>query len=118
MSPSRRAVRQAKHNVYVKARLPVVADGNIADRAQDLTLFGDLDLLVGLLLEIEPADGRLLESTNGCHRSCSNLGVVREFRQRRESLFAGVENDDAGHGSRIASYFRALHGRYATLRWV
>jgi hypothetical protein len=34
----------------------VVADGKVADRAQDFALFGDLDFLVGILLEIEPAD--------------------------------------------------------------
>lgn len=40
-----RAVGKPKHDVNVKARLAVVADGNLADRAQDLALLGDLDFL-------------------------------------------------------------------------
>ena len=39
----------------VKAGIAVVADGNVADRAPDFALFGDLDFPVGLLLEIEPS---------------------------------------------------------------
>ena len=45
VSAPRRAVGKPKHDVNVKARLAVVADGNVADRAQDLALLGDLDFL-------------------------------------------------------------------------
>src|SRR5882724_7482260 len=65
MSATRRAVRQAKHNMYVEARLAVVADGNVPDRAHDFALLGDLDFLVCFLLKIEPADGGVLKSTDG-----------------------------------------------------
>src|SRR6266576_442214 len=118
MSATRRAVREAKHNMYVEARLAVVADGNVPDRAQDFALLGDLDFLVCFLLKIEPADGGVLKSTDGSQRGCGNSGIVCEFRQRFECFFAGCENDDAGLGSRVAGYFRALHGRHAALRWV
>src|SRR5882762_2260019 len=118
MSATRRAVRQAKHNMYVEARLAVVADGNVPDRAQDFALLGDLDFPVCFLLKIEPADGGVLKSTDGSQRGCGNSAIVCEFRQRFECFFAGCENDDAGLGSRVAGYFRALHGRHAALRWV
>jgi hypothetical protein len=108
MSATRRAVRQAKHNMYVEARVAVVADRNVPDRAQDFALLGNLDFLVCFLLKIEPADGGLLKSTDGSQGGCGKSGIVCEFRQRFECIFAGFENDDAGLGSRVAGYFRAL----------
>jgi hypothetical protein len=59
MPAARGAVGQAKDNVNVKARLAVVAHSDVTDRAQNLALLTDLDLLVRLLVEVEPADGRL-----------------------------------------------------------
>jgi hypothetical protein len=44
---ARGAVGQAEDDMNVKARLAVVADGDVADRTQDLALLVDLDLLVG-----------------------------------------------------------------------
>ena len=85
---TRRPVGQAENNVNVKTRIAVVADRNVADRAQDFALFGDLDFLVSLLLDIEPADGGFLESTDSSQGCRSNSGFVREFRQCRKRLFA------------------------------
>ena len=88
MAAARRAIGQAENDVNVKAGLAVVADRDVADRAQYLALLSDLDLLVGLLFEVEPADGRLFESADGRQRGCRELGVVREFRQRGKRLFS------------------------------
>src|SRR5450631_2184238 len=102
----------------VKAGIAVVADGNVADRAQDFALFGDLDFPVGLLLEIEPADNSAFEGADDGQRGRGYPGVVGGFRQRRKGLFARLENGDAGLGSRVAGYFSGLHRRQAALRWV
>jgi hypothetical protein len=61
MSAPRRAIGQTQNHMHVETRLSVVADSDIADRAQHLALLRDLDLPVGLLLEIEPANGRSFE---------------------------------------------------------
>jgi hypothetical protein len=74
----------------VKAGIAVVADGNVADRAQDFALFGDLDFPVGLLLEIEPADNSAFEGADDGQRGRGYPGVVGGFRQRRK-----------GRGSRL-----------------
>jgi hypothetical protein len=88
----------------VKAGIAVVADGNAADRAQDFALFGDLDFPVGLPFEIEPADNGAFEGADGGQGGRGYPGVVGGFRQRRKGLFARLENDDAGLGSRVAGY--------------
>jgi hypothetical protein len=44
-----------------KARFAVVSIGNVADRAQDLALFLNRNLPIGLGRQIEPANRRLLE---------------------------------------------------------
>ena len=59
----------------VKTSIAIVADRNVADRAQDFTLFGDLDFLVSLLLDIEPADGGFLESADGCQGGRGRCGT-------------------------------------------
>jgi hypothetical protein len=74
--------------VNVKTRIAVVADRNVADRAQDFALFGDLDFLVSLLLDFEPADGGFLECTDSSQGCRGNSGFVREFRQCRKRFFA------------------------------
>ena len=50
------------------------------------------------------------------HRRKQRRAPHGGFRQRRKGLFAGLENDDAGLGSRVAGYFRGLHRRQAALR--
>src|SRR4029077_9887106 len=112
-----RAVGQPEDDVNVKAGLTVVSDRHVSDRAQYLTLLSDLNLFVSLLFKIEPSDRRLFESADGCQRGCPKLGVVREFRQRGDRLFSGVQNGDTGLKARVASYLGALHGRQAALRW-
>ena len=97
---------------------PVVADRDVSDRAQHLALLPDVDLLVSLLVEVEPADGRLFEGADGGQRSRRESGIVREFRQRRERFFSGVKNDDAGLRSRVARYLGAFHLGQAALRRV
>jgi hypothetical protein len=104
VSTARRAVGKPEHDVNVETRLAVVADGNVADRAQDLALLGDLDFPVVLLLEIEPADNGAFEGADGGQGGRGYPGVVGGFRQRRKGLFARLENDDAGLGSRVAGY--------------
>jgi hypothetical protein len=105
MTAARRAVRQAEHDVNVKARLAIVADGDVSDCAQDLALLRDLDSLVGFLVKIEPPDHGLLEGPDGGKGRRVNPGIVCEFRQSRKCLFAGIEDDDAGFGSRVAGTF-------------
>src|SRR5258708_6672825 len=95
MPAARRAVRQAKNDMNVEACLAVVADSDNPNRAQDFTLFDNLDFSVGLLFEIEPADGGSFEGTDRRQGSRGDPGLVREFRQRRECLFSGIDNDDA-----------------------
>ena len=102
----------------MEARSAVVADGNVADCAQNLALLSDLDLPVSLPVDVEPTDSRVLEGSNSRKRGRRDAGVVGEFRQRRERLFSRVENDDAGLCSRIARYLGALHDDQAALRFV
>src|SRR6202012_2706842 len=96
--------------MQMQTRLAVVADRDVADRAQDFALLLDLDLLIGLLVEVEPSDGRLLEGADRRQRSRRDAGLVRKFRQSRERFLSGVQDDDAGFGTRVARYLRALHG--------
>ncbi len=58
MASSGRAVREAEHDVNVEARLVVVADCNVPNGAQHLTLLIHFDFLVGLAGEIKPAHRR------------------------------------------------------------
>jgi hypothetical protein len=110
VSAPRRSIGQPENDVHMQARFSVVTDRDIADRAKDLALLIDCDLLVSLLVEVEPADGRLLERADGRQRGRRDANFVGELRERREGLFSGVEHDDAGLGSRIVRYLLALHG--------
>src|ERR1700761_7610726 len=94
----------------------VVADCDVADCTQNFALLLDLDLLVGLFVEIEPTDGRLLERADGRQRSRRDAGLVRKLRERGKGVFSGVEDDDAGFGSRVSSYPGALHDLRP--RWI
>jgi len=118
MPATRRAVGQAENDMNMEARFPVVPDGNVADRAQYLALLRDLDLLLRLPVDVEPTNGRPLEGSDCRQRCRRDAGVVREFREGRESLFSGVENDDAGLSPAIARYPGALHDNPAALRFV
>jgi hypothetical protein len=66
-APSGRAVGQTQDHMHVDTRLSVVADSD-PDRAQHLALLRDLDLLIGFLLEIEPANDRRFEGAYGGER--------------------------------------------------
>src|SRR3954452_8148056 len=95
----------------VKARLAVVADGNVSDRAQHLALFANFDPLVALRCNVEPSDGRLFEGADRSQRCRGNPGLVGEFRQRRKRLLAAIEDDDVNLRSRPVGYELALHVR-------
>ncbi|MCS3892092.1 hypothetical protein M2171_001225 [Bradyrhizobium japonicum USDA 38] len=79
MSAPRRTVGKTQNHMHVKARLSVVADRDITDRAQHLALLRDLDLFIGLLLEVEPANGRPFEGADGRERRRSDTGIVGDL---------------------------------------
>jgi hypothetical protein len=82
MAAAGRSVGEAQNDVKMEARFAVIANGNIPDRAQDFALIGDLDLLVGFLGEIEPADRGLFEGANRGQRCGIHSGVICESCQR------------------------------------
>ena len=57
----------------MKAGLAVVADRYVPDGAQDLALLSDLDLFVSLVFEIEPSNGRFLESAEAVSEAAVSL---------------------------------------------
>jgi len=59
--------------MHVEAGLAVVAGGDVAQKAQPFALAVDLDRLIDLLGEIEPADRRALE---GAERRQRRAGEV------------------------------------------
>jgi hypothetical protein len=63
----------------VRTGFAVVADRDIVHGAQDFAPFSVPDLLVNLIVEIEPSDPRSLESADGRERRCCQLGVVRKL---------------------------------------
>src|SRR3977135_2014717 len=96
MAAAGRAVAQTQHRVHVEAGLAVVADGDVAQEAQALALAVDLDRLISLLGEIEPADRRALEGAERRQRRAGEAGPCGEVGDGGEGLLAGVENEDEG----------------------
>lgn len=94
MAAAGRAVDEAEDRVDMDTGLAVIAGGHVADGAEHLALFGDLDRLVGLHVEVEPADRGLFESAYGGQRGSLQPGLRGEGGDGRERLLAEVENKD------------------------
>src|SRR5712664_3836507 len=65
-------------------------------KAQSFALAVDLDRLVGLPGEIEPADRRALEGAQRRQRRGGKVGARGEAHDGGEGLLAGVEDEDEG----------------------
>src|SRR5438477_7181397 len=111
MAAAGRTVRQSEHDVDMEAGLAVVAHRDVADRAQHLALLAYFDLPVTLRAKVEPADGCLFEGADRGQRCRREFFVIGEFGQRRERLFAAIENDDVDLGVRSVRDELAFHGR-------
>lgn len=95
MAATGRTIGKAEHDVDMKAGLAVI-DRDVPDGAgPDLALFVDLDLVVALRGEVEPAHGRPFEGPDRRQRSSGNACLSGEQLQRiRKCLFTGIQNDD------------------------
>ena len=82
----------------MQAGLAIVTDGNVADRAQNLALLADLDLLVGLPRDVKLADGRVAERADRGQGRGRNAIHAREGLEAREGFVAVVQNDDPDVG--------------------
>lgn len=86
------SVAQSEHRMDMQAGLAIVAQRDIADRAQHFALFVDRDFAVGLRFQVKPADGRSLERTDGGQRSAADLLVDSESGKPAECFFAGLQH--------------------------
>ena len=98
MASSGRAVREAEHDVNVEARVVVVADCNVPNGAQHLTLLIHFDFLVGLAGEIKPAHRRSFEGADRRQRGGRNPRFPRKSLKTRKCLLAIVQGHDANVG--------------------
>src|SRR5262249_15022446 len=83
----------AEHGMHVHAGPAVVADRDVAQKAQRLALAVDLDRLVGLPGKVEPADGRALEGADRRERGGVEPGGGGEGGDGGKGLLPGVEDE-------------------------
>ena len=103
--------------MHMQARLILVVERDVADRAQHLALLIDWNLPIGLGGEVEPADGRLRKGAErGEGRGAQPL-VLREVADRRAGLVAGIENKHKRPFARalMATFFISHSRGYASL---
>jgi hypothetical protein len=91
--------------------LAVIAKRDIPNRAKHLTLLVHGDLFVRLPREIKPANRSAFQSANCCKRRRSYTGFARETLQTGESLFATLQDKNAGVQRTGGDQVLALHGR-------
>src|SRR5476649_689843 len=101
MAAAHRPVLEPEHGMHMKARLAVVASGDVTQKTQAFALVLDLDRAIGLVLEIEPTDGRTLERAQGGQRRAIERGLGGEGADRAERLVARVQNEYKGSFSGI-----------------
>src|SRR3954464_8436267 len=88
-----RAIALADHGVCVHSCLTVLL-GEVPGQCQDLDLFPNRDLSIGLPLRIEESKNDLAERADGGEMRGPNLGISAERQQRGSHFLALVEHDD------------------------
>src|SRR5882762_3091449 len=78
----------------MKTGLAVIAASHVAHQAQHLALLTDIDRLVSLGREVEPADLRLFERADRRHRRTINAFLVGELGNSAERFLSGLQHEN------------------------
>src|ERR1700733_5652349 len=95
-----RPVLQAEHDVRVQDGA-VLALGDITDQREQLALLRPLDTAGVLGRAVEPADGGVLEGTDGGDLRGFQILRAGELCQRRDRLIARIAYDDVSDNVRV-----------------
>src|SRR3569833_337759 len=93
MAATRGAVAEAEHSMHVQARLAGVTHGDVAEERQALALLLDLDRLILLGAQVEPADCRALERAEGREGRAALIVPVGEVGNGGERRVTGIKHD-------------------------
>jgi hypothetical protein len=88
------AVAQSEHSVEMQAGLAVVSLRDVAEQTQYLALLVDGDWIVSLGGEIEPPDLGAFERSDRRDRCPLDGVLIRKSRDRRESFFTLIQDQD------------------------